>query len=107
VPRRAPPVGVRSAAVLALTVDSAKNIAIGIALALVIIAFLVAKFVSSVTTKALVILILGGAVLGVWTQRASLADCAEDVTTKMQQGDFSATQCTFFGVKIDVDVPGE
>ena len=62
---------------LALTLETAKNIAIVVILGLIVIAFLVAKFVNSVAVKAITILVLGGVVLGVWTQRQSLIDCGE------------------------------
>ena len=54
---------------LALTLETAKNIAIVVILGLIVIAFLVAKYVGSVAVKAITILVLGGVVLGVWTQR--------------------------------------
>jgi hypothetical protein len=44
-------------------------------------------------------------VLGVWTQRQSLADCGEEVQAKYLSGDFSATQCSFFGAEVDVSLP--
>ncbi|HEY5874860.1 MAG TPA: hypothetical protein VIT64_06145 [Ilumatobacteraceae bacterium] len=91
---------------LALTLDAAKNIAIVVILALIVIAFLVAKFVSSVAVKAITILVLGGVVLGVWTQRQSLIDCGNEVQEKYRSGDFSATQCSFFGAEVDITVPG-
>jgi uncharacterized membrane protein YqjE len=92
---------------LALTVDTAKNIAIAVAVGLIVIAFFVARFVRSVVTKAIAILLLGGAVLGVWTQRESLSDCAAEVKAKNLAGDFSATQCSFFGADVDVSLPGD
>ncbi|MGE3689585.1 MAG: hypothetical protein AB7J47_24860, partial [Acidimicrobiia bacterium] len=95
------------AVLLALTLETAKNIAIGVALGLILIAFLVAKFVRSVVTKAIAILVLGGAVLGVWTQRDRLSDCGKEVQTKYQNGDFSATKCSFFGAEVDVNLPGD
>lgn len=91
---------------LALTLDAAKNIAIVVILGLIVAAFLVAKFVSSVAVKAITILVLGGVVLGVWTQRQSLIECGDKVQEKYRAGDFSATQCSFFGAEVDISVPG-
>ena len=65
-----------------------------------------ARSVSSVAVKAITILVLGGVVLGVWTQRQSLIDCGEEVQQKYRSGDFSATQCSFFGAEVDITLPG-
>ena len=89
-----------------MTLDTAKNIAIVVILALIVIAFLVAKFVGSVAVKAITILVLGGMVLGVWTQRQSLIDCGEEIQQKYRSGDFSATQCSFFGAEVDISGSG-
>ena len=89
-----------------MTLETAKNIAIVVILGLIVIAFLVAKFVNSVAVKALTILVLGGMVLGVWTQRQSLIDCGEEVQAKIRSGDLSATQCSFFGAEVDITLPG-
>ena len=91
---------------LALTLETAKNIAIVVILGLIVIAFLVAKYVRSVAVKAITILVLGGVVLGVWTQRQSLIDCGEEVQQKYRTGEFSATQCSFFGAELDISQPG-
>jgi uncharacterized membrane protein len=90
---------------LALTLEAAQNIAIGVILVLILIAFLVAKHVGSVAVKAITILVLGGVVLGVWTQRQSLADCGDEVQANYRSGDFSTTQCSFFGAEVDVSLP--
>lgn len=89
-----------------MTLDTAKNLAILLVIALIGGAFLVARFVKSVGAKAIIILMLGGMALGVWTQRQALVDCADEVTEKTLSGDFSSTQCTFFGTEVDVDIPG-
>jgi UPF0716 family protein affecting phage T7 exclusion len=89
---------------LALTVDTAKNILLAIILLLIVVAVLVAKYVSSVGAKALIILVIGGVILGVWTQRQALSDCASELQEKYRAGDTSSTQCSFFGTT--VEVPG-
>jgi len=89
-----------------MTVDTAKNLAILLVIALVGVAFLAAKFVRSVGAKALTILVIGGVALGVWNQRQALVDCADEVTAKVTSGDFSGTKCSFFGTEIEVPVPG-
>jgi hypothetical protein len=90
---------------LALTLDNAKNIAVGLVIGLIVLALLVAKFVRSVTAKAIMILVLGALVLGIWTQRQSLSDCANELAARAQAGGLTTTACTFFGV--EVNVPGD
>ncbi len=87
---------------LALTYASAKNIAIIIVVALVVIAVLLAKIMTSVSRKALSLLICAGLALGVWTQRQSLQNCAANV--REIPGGRIAT-CTFFGSDISIKSP--
>lgn len=88
---------------LALTVSTATTIAVVLVMALVLSAALVAKFVRSAAIKALTILLLGGAVLGIWTQRQELVACADKLTADAA-GDQQPTKCTFFGVEVDINV---
>ena len=89
-----------------MTVDGAKNIAIGVALVLLVFMVLMAWLVKNVTTKLISILILAGLAFGVWTQRSSLEDCASKVKARAAVGDTSDLTCTFLGSDIKVSVPG-
>lgn len=91
-----------AAPLLALTYGSAKNIAILIVVGLVVVAFLVAKFMAGVSRKALMLLICAGLALGVWTQRQSLQRCADDVRSIP---DGRTATCQFFGQEIDITAP--
>lgn len=84
----------------ALTLDSAKRIAVIVAIVFFVLALLSAWLIRAVTTKVLTVLILVGLALGVWTQRSSLEDCAN----RLRAAPGSAATCSFFGN--DVDVPG-
>ena len=86
-----------------MTVDTAKNLLLVVIAVVILIAFLVAKYVTSAAMKALLILVLGGVVLGVWSQRQALSDCAAEVQEKVSAGDGSSTQCSFFGTTVTVD----
>ena len=55
-----------------MTVESAKNIGIGVAIGLVLLMVLMAWLVKNVTTKLISVLLLAGLAFGVWTQRTSL-----------------------------------
>jgi hypothetical protein len=48
-------------------------------------------------------LILGGLALGVWTQRSSVEDCAQQVKARGVLGDTTEVECSFLGT--DVKVP--
>ena len=91
---------------ISMTVESAKNIAIGVAGVLVIIMLLMAWLVKNVTTKLLSVLIFAGLAFGVWTQRTSLQDCATKVKARAALGDTSDVTCTFLGSDIKVSAPG-
>jgi hypothetical protein len=93
--------------VLALTLETAKMIAIAIALGLLIVEYFIFKFIKEVTTKAILVLVVGGLILGMWSQRTSLNSCGDRVIAKIKQGDLSATTCSFFGFDATVKVPGK
>jgi hypothetical protein len=87
---------------IAMTVDSAKNVGIAVAVALVVLMLVSAFVVKKVTTKVLTVVILGGLAFGVWTQRSSLEDCASKVKARGLLGDTSDVTCTFLGTDIKV-----
>lgn len=89
---------------LALTLGSARHLAVAIVVVFVVLAVVSAKAIANVTWKITTMLVMVGFALGVWTQRANLSDCAEQAKAKATVGDSSPTSCTFFGVS--VDVPG-
>lgn len=88
---------------IALTVDAARNIAIGVLVALVLLAALTAKIIANITAKVIVLLVIVGLALGVWTQRASLGDCADRVEAEVRAGS-TETTCRFFGTDVNVPV---
>lgn len=85
---------------LALSVDSAKNIAIVVVIVLVLLAVLTAKLVANATKKAIFVLVFGALALGVWNQRSSLQTCADSVKANIGK----ATTCSFIGK--EVSIPG-
>jgi hypothetical protein len=97
--------------IAALTVESAKMIAIAVAVGLLLISFLVFKVIKEVTTKAILLLVIGGLILGMWSQRTQLNDCGKKVVENVKlSGPTAQTTCSFFGfdatVKIPTSVPG-
>ena len=89
-----------------MTVQSAKNIGIGVALGLLVVMVLMAWLVKNVTAKLISVLIIAGLAFGVWTQRTSLEDCAGKVKARAAVGDTSDITCTFLGSDITVSAPG-
>ena len=90
----------------AMTVESAKNIGIAVAVALVALMLVMAFVVKNVTAKVITMVIIGGLAFGVWTQRSSLQDCADRVRARGLRGDTSDVECTFLGSDVKVSVPG-
>jgi hypothetical protein len=86
----------------ALTVESAKNIAIGVAVVLVALMLAMAWLIKNVTAKIITVVVFGGLAFGVWTQRTSLEDCANKVKARISVGDRSDVTCTFLGSNINV-----
>lgn len=87
-------------AVLALTLQSAKNIAIAIVVALVVISLIAAKVVANLTKRIITVAVLIALVVLVWSQRQSLQSCAD----KVRAGSGEAT-CTFFGSNVSIKAP--
>ena len=83
----------------ALTLEQAKTMAILIVLALVVMAVGSAWLMKTVTQKVALFAILGLMALLVWSQRASLDECAD----KVREGGISVdTTCAFFGRDINI-----
>jgi hypothetical protein len=89
----------------AMTVDSAKNIGIAVAVGLVALMLVMAVVIKNITTKLVTIVILGGLVFGVWTQRSSLQECADKVKARGLLGDTTDVTCSFLGSDVNVSVP--
>jgi hypothetical protein len=89
----------------ALTLESAKNIAIAVAVALVALMLVMAVVIKNVTGKLISIVIIGGLAFGVWTQRSSLQSCADKVRQRIAVGDASDVTCSFIGSDINIAAP--
>jgi hypothetical protein len=89
----------------AMTVESAKNIGIAVAVALVALMLVLSVVIKNVTTKLVSIVLVGGLAFGVWTQRSSLQDCADKVKARGVLGDRSDVTCAFMGSDVNVSVP--
>ena len=91
----------------AMTLETAKNIGIAVAVGLVALMLVMAVVVKNVTAKLLTIVVVGGMAFGVWTQRSSLQDCADKVRSRSAVNDRSQVACSFLGSDIKVaPLPG-
>jgi uncharacterized membrane protein YfcA len=95
--------------VLALTLETAKQLAIAVVVIFVVGAFLAAWMMKTIVQKLATVFVLGLLAFAVFTQRTSLQDCADKV-----QGNFERigidvtvtdTDCSFFGATITVKDP--
>ncbi len=91
----------------ALSVDSAKNIAIVVVIAFVVLSVVSAIVVKAIVTKIILVVLMGGLALGAWTQRQSLSECADKAAAAVQDGTAGAetVTCTFFGTEVDLPAP--
>ena len=91
----------------ALSVDSAKNLAIGVAVVFLALSIVSAIVVKKIVTKIILVVLLGGLALGAYTQRASLKDCVEKGQQEIESGaaGVGSITCTFFGTDIEVPAP--
>ncbi len=87
---------------IALSLESAKTIAIVVVIGFVVLSVISALVIKSIVTKLIMVLVLAGLALGVWTQRASLQDCADRAEAKAAALDVAGLTCTFFGTSINV-----
>ncbi len=87
----------------ALSLQSAKTLAIVIAIAFIAFAVISAWVIKNLTMKIISIALLLGLGLGVWTQRTNLQDCADRAKAKVEAGGAKgAITCTFFGSDVSV-----
>ena len=91
----------------ALSVDSAKNIAIGVVVVFLVLSIVSAIIVKTIVTKVILILVLAGLALGAWTQRAALQDCVDKGQQELESGSAGAgtITCNFFGTDVEVPAP--
>lgn len=94
---------VRVSDMTALSLESAKTIAIVIAIAFLAFAVISAWVIKNITMKIISIVLMLGLGLGVWTQRTNLQDCADRAKTKVEAGiDKGSITCEFFGSEVSV-----
>ena len=87
---------------VALTLQSAKNIGILVVCAFAALTLMSAVVVKKVTTKLIMMGVLAGMALLVWSQRSSLQSCADRVNERGVSVAQDEVTCSFFGKDITV-----
>ena len=87
---------------IALSLESAKTIAIVVVVVFVVLSVVAALVIKSIVTKLVMVVLMACLALGVWTQRMSLQDCADRAQAKAEALDVTGLTCTFFGKEIQV-----
>lgn len=94
---------------LAISLSEAKTIALGLVAVFVVAAVLAIWIIKSIFQKLLAVAILAVFGFAVWTQRASLQDCADKVIDAYEFDGVSPTlidtECSFFGTTITISDP--
>lgn len=83
----------------AVSLDTAKNVGIIVIVAFIAIGIISAWMIKTVMTKIIVAVVMAGLAIAVYSQRASLQDCADKAKANLGR----EVSCTFFGA--DVKVP--
>lgn len=86
------------------TLETARNVSLWTVAGAVLLALAAVWLVKQVVTKVLTVAVLLAIAGLVWSQRAELTDCADEVQATIGQALASDTTCTFFGRA--VTIPG-
>ena len=97
----------------ALNLNQVENGSIIAIIACVLLILVILKFVSSVITRIVMSIVFAALGIGIYSQRASVIDCAKKVTDQVtsEQNPVvagsadSAITCTFFGQDVAFSVP--
>lgn len=83
-------------------VESAKNVSLIALGSSIFLALLVLKFVKSLVTKLILVIVLGVVGYFSFAQRDAVTACAEKVAAQIEAGETSNLECTFFGRTVRV-----
>ncbi len=88
---------------LALTTDDARTIGTAVIVACIALGLLSAWVMKTIVQKVILVLVLGGLALAVYSQRTALDQCATDISATLGSTSGDAT-CSFFGVDVNLPV---
>lgn len=90
---------------LALSLETARDTALIVAAIAIGLALVSAWVIKAIVSKLVTAAVLVALAVAVWTQRASLDDCAGDVRANLAAGAVNDTTCTFFSREVTVPGP--
>lgn len=94
-------------ALLALDPQAAQDIALGTVGGSVLIGLLVLKFVKSLVTKLLLVVVCGVVAVAAFDQRDNVSVCVERARVAIQDGSVAGASCRLFGQTVTVPtLPG-
>ncbi|MFM7252993.1 MAG: hypothetical protein ACKO27_08000 [Ilumatobacteraceae bacterium] len=91
-----------TAALLGLSLDTAKNIALGLGISFLAMSVASAVLVKKIVTKLVMAVLLVALAVAMWSQRANLQDCAAKAKDRVA-GSGQQVVCSFFGTDVAVD----
>lgn len=89
-------------ALLALDPQAAQDIALGTVGGSVVLGLLVLKFVKSLVTKLLLVIVCGVVAVAAFDQRDNVSVCVEIARAAIQEGSVAGATCTLFGQTVTV-----
>ena len=90
--------------VQALNLNQAKNGSIIAIAACAVLVLLVLKFISSLVVRLVLSIVFAALGVVVYSQRASLVDCADKLTASASAPSSGSVTCTFFGRDVKIDL---
>ena len=94
---------------IAIGLDAARNIAIAVVILFVLGAIASAWLMKTIMQKVAVALVLAALAFSVYTQRAAMQDCADQVKANISRNvidvELADTQCSFFGTDVTISDP--
>jgi hypothetical protein len=95
--------------VIAITLDTAKNIAIVVAIIFIGGAIASLWLMKTIVQKLAVMAVLGLLAFAVWSQRTALQDCADKVQDNFELAGtdvlLTDSTCSFFGIEVTISDP--
>jgi hypothetical protein len=88
--------------VLGLELDTVRNVALLAIAAAVVVVLVGVWLVKAIVGKLVVVGLVGGLAVAVWSQRESVQDCADRVGTTLRADTVDDATCTFFGRPVTV-----
>lgn len=88
----------------ALDTNDAKTIGTIVIVAFIALGVLSAWLMKTIVQKVILVVILGGLAVFVYSQRTSLDQCVNDITVAISDSDQQSATCSFVGFEVELPV---